>query len=1753
MNEVNLAQMAMDDDYEPQAQEVVDLASMAMDDSQTPSQAPERIDLASMAMEDAPIAEPVDDRAMPEYSLQEMQADRERDRVAREGISGQDLYKARNQVLRKQRIDTGIPEHVDVDVTGELIQAAKRAPFVIGESLTRMLKIIGGAASEVNMPMSSGVEGETSFLTDSQMQEKKEIKEDFTESFIKTAGEVQGYMKETKENIPYATELFKKKEQLEAISQLPMSDSVGAKFAMVEGLDSASRMLSYIASGAVSGAAGAALFMGLDIGTEDYELTKENLIQQGLPKEVAEMKARISGTLVGTFGALANSIGMNKMFSKAGMAAMKNAYVSVVRQLAKGTGWEVGTEVLEEGFSSVVKKTLDIENISLDDFIKRLERKAVASFPMAAGGSSLGSGRAYTGALINNAKITKKNIERNTKKAISKTGDVLTRAIDVVSEKTPEYAQVMGKAAGELKTRTVNKTTELVDMVEGSRELIDSAKEAIIEEVQVQRQKDSEVASEIYQQETSGLNKKTKALVNLQMVADAETRADERNKARNQKIQAIEELESVDKEEGISSAMVNHLSRELGVTAELMNLKKGTRGMVITLKENEKVPELMKILLSKKDLKQKKYLPNGRVQYVIDTEQVQKTFAHELGHIVDYMSPDMKKASYDKGTLLGKIAKIKDITDVLMAPDKKGIDAIRNTLLEDYSKQLPPESNPAEEQARMDVLMHMVEEDAREIQSKMTEDGTTQELIALSKAWRGSWDKDSKKQKEYRESHDELYADAFSALMMNPKLVKEMAPSFFFGVQSWAENNPALKALLKEVETMRNPENATNKIDQMLGKGIEESIDEFKGNNDEMRTAWEVISGVPTAVNDAFVEIMGTAINQAPKKYREEILAQFGRYRNIDNVFEMYIRDVREKIVEPLEKKGIERKDFDRLLLFNRLITDARLVSKHKVTQKSLIAMAKKLGYKLEADEAKVLKSKVINRDELTDIENDIVSQFDWEIADRFHNPYNLTYKQANDGIKKLQTDLGKENFNFLFNQAKEFHKLRKEYILNPLQESGTYEDSEVQHMLDNEFYSKIEITEKMRDKKKYKTRKGSIGSAGSPLYATVNNDMQMVKTTLLNNAKKSLIKALVDKGAGDMAVKGRVVKANITPEGTNFIQIPLQKGKNFSTIMSTKAETLLPDAVEKGEDVVTFRENGKDYAFIAPERLLRGINSLSHSEINTLNNVLGFMNKINSPFKKMWTELNPKFWMFNLPRDLKRSFLAADWAETLPYLKNIPVGLYEGLKEAYAPIMDSIPDKYRPPELRGKKYKGSETVQDMKRKMLIVPRLLSTPKHLQNIENKEQTKAKKVFNTVYDLYTGLNKGAELATKIAAYKTLMKQQRYSEDEIYNRITSEFGSPNFSAGGSLTKHANAALTFFNANVQGWRGELKAGKRNPMSYIPKALVWNGMSMIVKLAMLNGLIGTDEEERSWFQKIMRGVSIRDLIGFDIFPITYDEKTGESVYLRMPKTGLEKIISATFFWMTNPNVSAMEAGKNILDETGGEAPVSTSPSIGLIHDLWSLAFGTDLKDPFTGREVVSKTEKGASAEQRRLGQFWTEEMTVKANYIWKQYFSLFNDAAKANPERSHSVLDSLANGNLGRVTGGLLKYNAHGVAEKMIDTSQQITDAKSLVVLNSKKALDKALNQEQLTAKDKAHINQYSKNLTGLGMLKWVHDRSIKNLGTSAERAALGISKDGALAIKYNELKRSKKNIEGQRIIWDHLTEKAPTLIDTFLGERP
>ncbi len=188
-----------------------------------------------------------------------------------------------------------------------------------------------------------------------------------------------------------------------------------------------------------------------------------------------------------------------------------------------------------------------------------------------------------------------------------------------------------------------------------------------------------------------------------------------------------------------------------------------------------------------------------RADIAENPELAARVLAHEAGHWVD----SIPQASLKRGNILGSLASLKSYLKTMLdelPTDSSRVftDKERAAWRRDAVRQARQELGKGSSGVAARAAKLYRETLVREMEDRRLVDRGTvmDELRRVSAEWRGPFSNGD----PYRDHPRELYADAFSALLNEPSLVKEEAPTFHSLFFNYLSRKPEVKAVYEEIQ-----------------------------------------------------------------------------------------------------------------------------------------------------------------------------------------------------------------------------------------------------------------------------------------------------------------------------------------------------------------------------------------------------------------------------------------------------------------------------------------------------------------------------------------------------------------------------------------------------------------------------------------------------------------------------------------------------------------------------------------------------------------------------------------------------------------------------------------------------------------------------------------------------------------------------------------------------------------------------------------
>lgn len=339
-----------------------------------------------------------------------------------------------------------------------------------------------------------------------------------------------------------------------------------------------------------------------------------------------------------------------------------------------------------------------------------------------------------------------------------------------------------------------------------------------------------------------------------------------------------------------------------------------------------------------------------------DPVSAQRTMAHELGHMIDYLDDK----TMNRGNLLGRLAALREhlattLPDTPWNPNQALQPKERVKLRREAEKEIgkrPPQDEEADLAAWKEAVAKSYAEKVEEViadRGLLKDQEIRAELIGVSEWWRPyEADKVSAGYIDYRNSSVELYADALSVLFNAPSELRDRAPLFFAGWMAYLDRKPEAKHALQDawhflhqgqvaVVAARNDRIKAGFVkaeEFLINHARERELDRttLRGIIDQTKQEWWNIYQ-PIIAKGAAVKAAGVKLpwHQDPEFF-------FDSHALAENQNYLLLERLQRTVVNPVEASGLTRADLGLYLLHNRVLNESYLDRDGAMTGRSVLA-----------------------------------------------------------------------------------------------------------------------------------------------------------------------------------------------------------------------------------------------------------------------------------------------------------------------------------------------------------------------------------------------------------------------------------------------------------------------------------------------------------------------------------------------------------------------------------------------------------------------------------------------------------------------------------------------------------------------------------------------------------------------------------------------------------------------------------------------
>ena len=565
--------------------------------------------------------------------------------------------------------------------------------------------------------------------------------------------------------------------------------------------------------------------------------------------------------------------------------------------------------------------------------------------------------------------------------------------------------------------------------------------------------------------------------------------------------------------------------------------------------------------------------------------------------------------------------------------------------------------------------------------------------------------------------------------------------------------------------------------------------------------------------------------------------------------------------------------------------------------------------------------------------------------------PFGLTYDISAREVRKLFNSLAPEQVDALKQAYRNFRDVREKHLLQKIREAGMYSEDLVARMTDISTYATFAVSKYIEENygrtpsAHIYRRWGTFEGVANPATATLLKDLAMIKAINRNTAAKSVAKFYRDFYSqhdpnaivpADTVWNGNRMEAREPKDPDQGLLVYLDKGKAVSYY------------VDK---------------FVAES--LKGYNPVSDIF------VAKFLQRMANPFRTVFTEVNYGFWMFNIFRDYQRAVMNLPGASML----NFASSYLKGIKPAFRSVF-AISDETVEEMQKGNMLISMADPRGMSKEDSQIERMLRQYHHM---PRRFKYNILKPIGAFWTFWSNIGRALERTNKVAGYTYLKKKfPDMDEGVLQHFVRTRAGSPDFLRQGRGAPIYNNLLLFSNAMKEGYRGDWEAMKDNPYSWwwkrakyliLPKVLMYTAAKGVWDMVFDDKDDDDKDKPVALVQRIMQGASEYDKTNYIVVPIGLTAG-GHSVYLRVPTDETGRFVGGIIWKLLN--ATELDGGdwmKGLVDYMAGQVP-GVTPGFGVIADVVAYASGLNPYDSFRGRHVLTDLQYQAG------GKYAAEQM---------------------------------------------------------------------------------------------------------------------------------------------------------------------------------
>jgi len=434
-------------------------------------------------------------------------------------------------------------------------------------------------------------------------------------------------------------------------------------------------------------------------------------------------------------------------------------------------------------------------------------------------------------------------------------------------------------------------------------------------------------------------------------------------------------------------------------------------------------------------------------------------------------------------------------------------------------------------------------------------------------------------------------------------------------------------------------------------------------------------------------------------------------------------------------------------------------------------------------------------------------------------------------------------------------------------------------------------------------------------------------------------------------------------------------------------------------------------------------------------------------PFRTLFIDINPGFWLFNLWRDYWRA------VKMLPKAKisNFTSHYVRGIKPAFKSVF-GIPTEVTTEMLKNNElvsmadFRGRQSLDKTVEKLLQIAHIVPT---------KWNNKFIKPFGHFFNWFTNIGRSFERIPKIAG-RTYLKQKfpDMPQELLSSLVRERAGSPAFLIRGRLYPFYNNTLLFSNAIKEGYKGDYRAFADSPGEFMWKQAKYTYLPKMLMYAGALGILGP------FVKTVLDGASEYDKSNYIIIPLGITE-SGKSVYFRLPTDETSRFMGGILWKVLNhKKLGWGDLATGLFDYMAGQAP-TIHPGIGILIDVVQYCSGKNPYDWFRGRYAIPEDvmEAGGARSHKAFLKYLASQAGANVAYRFK------GDGVKEVKGELEQITQFPF---LSNIVGRFIKVSDYGIKQDLRKARMDARRENTRELLDAKDAIAKLINEEPLTDED-------------------------------------------------------------------------------------